>query len=109
MTPAPGGWLGGLCALVAIFLPSLLLVRGVLPFWERLRRAPMAQAALRGTNAVVVGLLLAALYDPVWTKAIHGGPEFIVGLAAFGLLHFWKIPPWLVILFATAAGLVFLG
>jgi chromate transporter len=109
MSPGPGGWLGGLWALIAIFLPSLLLVQGVLPFWESLRRAPMAQAALRGTNAAVVGLLLAALYNPVWTKAIHDVPEFILGLAAFGLLHFWKTPPWLVVLLASAAGLLLLG
>jgi chromate transporter len=109
MAPAPGGWLGGLWALVAIFLPSVLLVQGALPFWETLRRMPAAQAALRGTNAVVVGLLLAALYDPVWTKGIHGVADFIVGLAAFGLLHFWKAPPWLVVGLSLAAGLAFLG
>ncbi|WP_431190024.1 chromate efflux transporter [Desulfurivibrio dismutans] len=107
--PTPGGWLGGLWALLAIFLPALLLVQGVLPFWESLRRAPVAQAALRGTNAAVVGLLLAALYDPVWTKAIHTPPDFILGLAAFGLLHFWKAPPWLVVLLASAAGFILLG
>jgi chromate transporter len=109
MAPAPGGWLGGLWALVAIFLAPLLLVQGVLPFWESLRRVPAAQAALRGTNAAVVGLLLAALYNPVWTKGILNTSDFIIGLAAFGLLHFWKAPPWLVVLLATAAGLVFLG
>lgn len=109
MTPAPGGWLGGLWALVAIFLPSVLLVQGALPFWERLRRMPAAQAALRGTNAAVVGLLLAALYNPVWSKGIHSAADMIVGLAAFGLLHFWKAPPWLVVGLALAAGAVFLG
>jgi chromate transporter len=108
MTAGAGGWLGGLWALAAIFLPSVLLVHGALPFWEGLRRMPAAQAALRGTNAAVVGLLLAALYDPVWTKGIHGAADFIVGLAAFGLLHFWKAPPWLVVGLSLAAGLVFL-
>lgn len=109
MTVGPGGWIGGLLALVAIFLPSVLLVQGALPFWETLRQMPMAQAALRGTNAAVVGILLAAMYDPVWTKGIHGPADLIVGLAAFGLLHFWKTPPWLVVLLATLAGLVYLG
>jgi chromate transporter len=84
-------------------------VQGALPFWETLRRMPAAQAALRGTNAAVVGLLLAALYDPVWTKGIHGAADIIVGLAALGLLHFWKAPPWLVVALATVAGLVYLG
>jgi len=109
MTAGPGGWLGGLWTLVAVFLPSLLLVQGVLPFWARLSRIPLAQAALRGTNAAVVGLLLAALYDPVWTRGILGTTDFIIGLAAFGLLHFWKTAPWLVVALATAAGTLLLG
>ncbi len=109
MTVVPGGWIGGLWALVAIFLPSALLVQGALPFWETLRQMPAAQAALRGTNAAVVGILLAEMYDPVWTKGIHGPADVIVGLAVFGLLHFWKAPPWLVVVLATLAGLVYLG
>ncbi|MDO3380265.1 chromate efflux transporter [Geoalkalibacter halelectricus] len=109
MAFGPGGWIGGLWALVAIFLPSVLLVQGALPFWETLRRIPTAQAALRGTNAAVVGILLAAMYDPVWTKGIHGPADVIVGLAAFGLLHFWKTPPWLVVILASLVGLVYLG
>ncbi len=109
MTVGPGGWLGGLWAVVAIFLPSLLLVQGVLPFWAKLSRIPLAQAALRGTNAAVVGLLLAALYDPVWSKGIQEPADFIIGLAAFGLLHFWKTAPWLVVALATAAGALLLG
>lgn len=109
MTVGPGGWLGGLWAVIAIFLPSLLLVQGVLPFWAKLSRIPLAQAALRGTNAAVVGLLLAALYDPVWSKGIQEPADFIIGLAAFGLLHFWKTAPWLVVALATAAGALLLG
>lgn len=109
MTVGPGGWLGGLWAVIAIFLPSLLLVQGVLPFWAKLSRIPLAQAALRGTNAAVVGLLLAALYDPVWSKGIQEPTDFIIGLAAFGLLHFWKTAPWLVVALATAAGALLLG
>ena len=109
MTVGPGGWLGGLWALAAIFLPSVLIVHGALPFWETLRRMPAAQAALRGTNAAVVGILLAALYDPVWTKGIHGPKDFIIALGAFGLLHFWNTQPWLVVALATATGAVFLS
>lgn len=109
MTPSPNGWVGGLLCLVAVFLPSLLLVQGALPFWEKLRQSPTAQAALRGTNAAVVGLLLAAFFDPVWSKGIHGAADLIVALAAFGLLHFWKPPPWMVVVLATVAGLLFLG
>lgn len=104
MHAEPRGWLGGAWCVVAVFVPSFLLVIGVMPFWETLRRKSVAQAALKGTNAAVVGLLLAALYDPVWTSAIHGPREFILALAAFGLLVFWKRPPWLVVLFAAAGG-----
>ena len=95
--PRPGGWAGAILCLGAIFLPSGLLVVGVLPFWESLRRRPAAQAALRGANATVVGLLLAALYQPVWTASVHAPADFIVVSAAFALLVFWKMPPWLVV------------
>ena len=74
MGPAPNGWWGATICLVAIFLPSLLLVVGALPFWDVLRRRVDVQSALRGVNSAVVGLLLAALYDPVWTSAIHSAP-----------------------------------
>ncbi len=109
MTVGPGGWMGGLLALVAIFIPSLLLVQGALPFWNILRREPAAQAALRGTNAAVVGILLAALYNPVWINGIHGPHHFIIALGAFGLLQFWKTPPWLVVGLAMMVGMVFLN
>lgn len=107
--PRPGGWVGAVLALVAIYLPTGLLVVGVLPFWDGLRRRPNAQAALRGANAAVVGLLLAAFYQPVWTSAVHAPADFILALAAFGLLVFWKCPPWLVVGLAAAAGLCFLA
>jgi len=106
MTVGSGGWFGGLLALIAIFIPSLLLVQGALPFWDVLRRASAAQAALRGTNAAVVGILLAALYNPVWIKGIHGSEDFLIAIGAFGLLHFWKTPPWLVVALALIAGMV---
>ena len=106
--PRTGGWPGGLLCLAAIYLPSGLLVLGVLPFWENLRQRPGAQAALRGANATVVGLLLAALYRPVWTSSMHTPAELALALAGFGLLVLWKWPPWLVVAVAAAAGQLFL-
>ena len=102
MRPWPNGWAGAALALVAVFLPSFLLVVGALPFWDALRAQARFQAVLRGVNAAVVGLLLAALYHPVWTSAIEGPADFALALAAFGLLVLWKAPPWLVVA-ATAA------
>jgi chromate transporter len=97
MGPGPNGWAGGLICLVAIFLPSFLLLIGVLPFWDGLRRRPAVQSALRGVNAAVVGLLLAALYKPVWTSAIFAPADFAIGIVAFLLLALWAVPPWLVV------------
>jgi chromate transporter len=104
MEPRPNGWVGAALALAAIFLPAFLLVVGALPFWDALRARPAFQAALRGINAAVVGLLLAALYHPVWTSAIHAPSDFALALAAFGLLVWWRLPPWLVVAFAAAGG-----
>lgn len=104
MNHAPSGWLGGLIGLLAIFAPSFLLVVGVLPFWERLRRNVRTQAALLGVNAAVVGLLLAALYQPVWTSAIYGPQDFALALVALVALMFWKLPPWLVVIGSGVAG-----
>lgn len=104
----PNGVAGATLALVAIFLPSFLMLIGVLPFWDALRARPAAQAALRGVNAAVVGLLAAALYTPVWTSAILSAADLALGLAAFGLLVWWRVPPWLVVVL-TALGGVALG
>jgi chromate transporter len=104
MEPKPNGWIGASICLVAIFLPSFLLVIGALPFWEELRRRPLAQAALRGVNAAVVGLLLAALYQPVWTVGITSAADFALAVAAFLLLFMWQTPPWLVVILSAAAG-----
>jgi chromate transporter len=98
------GWSGALLGLVAIFLPSFLLVVGALAFWDSLRSKSSFQSALSGINAAVVGLLLAALYNPVWTSAIHRPSDFALGLVAFGLLKFWKWPPWLVVVLTAAGG-----
>jgi chromate transporter len=104
MGPQPNGWAGAAICLVAIFLPSFLLVIGVLPFWQALRGKPFAQSALAGVNAAVVGLLLAALYNPVWLAAIMGPLDFAVALTAFLLLAVWKTPPWAVVVLCAVAG-----
>lgn len=104
MTLPPNGWLGGILCLVAIFLPSFLLVVGALPMWAALRGRPGTQAALAGINAGVVGLLLAALYDPVWSSAIHSRADFGLALASFILLAFWRVSPVLVVAFSAAGG-----
>lgn len=98
------GWAGGLVCLVAIFLPAFLLIVGALPFWEALRRRAAIQSTLAGINAGVVGLLAAALYDPVWTGAIHSRADFGLALAAFGLLQFAKVSPLVVVALAALGG-----
>lgn len=104
MHQAPNGWIGAAWALAAVFFPSFLLVVGALPFWEQLRLRASFQAALRGINAAVVGLLLAALYDPVWSSAIKSHADFGLALLSFGLLAFWKLPPWLVVVLTALGG-----
>jgi chromate transporter len=99
----PNGWLGALICLAGIFASSFLLVIGPLPFWDALRKFRPMRSALIGVNAAVVGLLLAFLYDPVWTNAITSKADFGLALAGFVLLAFWKVPPWLVVVL-TAAG-----
>jgi chromate transporter len=106
MGPTPNGWEGAILCLAAMFLPAFLLVIGPLPFWDELRRRPWAQSALRGVNAAVVGLLLAALYNPVWTSGITSAADFALAVAAFLLLFMWKTPPWLVVVFCALGGAV---
>jgi chromate transporter len=103
MQPGPNGWVGGLICLLAIYLPSFLLLVGVLPYWDALRRRAGVQSALKGVNAAVVGLLLAALYTPVWTSAILGPADFAIGIAAFLLLALWRVPPWIVVALGAAS------
>jgi chromate transporter len=102
MASPPNGWSGGVACLLAIYLPSFLLLLGVLPFWDGLRTRPGVRAALAGVNAAVVGLLLAALYTPVWTSAIDGPADFAIAVVAFLLLVMWRVPPWLVVLLGAA-------
>ncbi|MSQ26928.1 MAG: chromate efflux transporter [Dehalococcoidia bacterium] len=104
MGPEPNGWQGAAIALVAIFLPSFFLVFGILPFWDDLRARSQVRSALGGVNAAVVGILLAALYTPLWTSAIVRPPDFALGIAAFGLLMFWRVPPLVVVLFCAVGG-----
>jgi chromate transporter len=105
MGPAPNGWAGAALCLVAIYAPSILLVLGVTPFWNALRGRSEAQGALKGANAAVVGLLAAALYNPVWTTAVSTPTDVGLVLAAFLLLAAWRAPPWLVVgLTAVVAG-----
>jgi chromate transporter len=104
MNAAPSGWSGGAIALGAIFLPAFLLVAGALPFWEALRHNARMQAALAGVNAAVVGLLVAALYRPVWTSAIHGPGDVLLAAAALAALVVLKLPPWLVVAACGVAG-----
>jgi chromate transporter len=100
-----GGWWAAALCLVAVFAPSFLLVVGGLPYWEDLRRRAWAQSALRGVSAAVVGLLLAALYHPVWTEGIRAPQDFALAIAAFLALYMWNVTPWLVVLAcALAAG-----
>ena len=101
-----GNWTGGLALLLAIFLPAFLLVVGALPYWETLRQRDGIQRAMAGINAAVVGILLAALYDPVWTSAIHTRADFGLALAAFGLLVHARLSPVLVVLLCAVGGWV---
>ncbi|AZF54096.1 Chromate transport protein ChrA [Pseudomonas sp. R4-34-07] len=107
MTHAPTGWLGGLIGLLAIFAPSFLLIFGALPFWASLRHSPRTQAALAGVNAAVVGLLLAALYRPVWTSAIFSVYDLALAVLALAALMLMKLPPWLVVIGCSLLGALF--
>lgn len=100
----PTGLLGAAICIVGIFLPSFLLIIGVLPFWEKIRRYRTLQAVIKGINATVVGLLIAALYDPIWVSTIHTTRDFALAIAAFGLLQFWRTPPWIVVILGAIAG-----
>ena len=104
MGPAPNGLAGAAIALVALLLPGMLLVYGMLPFWDAMRTRPAAQAAMRGTNAAVVGILGAAIYHPVWISAVLTPRDFALALGGFLLLVVWKMPPWVVVVLLAAAG-----
>lgn len=104
MRPGPYAWINGLWCLLAIFLPAWLILGAALPFWDQLRQKGWMQAAMRGANAAVVGVLLAALYSPVGTGSIQSVSDVAIVLVALVLLQIWKIPAWLVVLVTAAAG-----
>ncbi|MDR5875911.1 chromate efflux transporter [Halomonas sp. CUBES01] len=106
LIPSGGSLLTATLALLAIFLPGFLLLVGVLPFWNHFRQWQWAQALMRGANAAVVGILGAALYDPVWTSAIVGAPEFALALTGFLLLSVWKLPAWAVVIVVAFGGVL---
>ena len=106
VAPPLNGLAGAAIALVALLLPGMLLVYGMLPFWDALRTRPAAQAAMRGTNAAVVGILGAALYSPVWTSAVLTPHDFAIALTGFLLLTVWKVPPWIVVVLLAGVGLL---
>lgn len=99
------GAAGAVVFTLAIFLPGCLLIMGAIPFWHQLRSRPKIQGALKGVNAAVVGLLLAAFYDPVFTSAVRGAGDFALALVLFVLLVWWKLPPWLIVLLGLLGGL----
>jgi chromate transporter len=104
VTPEPHGLAGAVLGLVGIFLPGILVLLGALPFWDSFRRRAGTQAMMRGVNAAVVGLLGAALYNPVWTTTVHTPRDFGIALVGFVLLVAWRAPPLVVVAFSAAAG-----
>lgn len=104
--PEPNGLIGGGIALIAVFLPGFLILLGVIPFWDSFRQRESAQALMKGANAAVVGILGAALYDPVFTSAIVGPYQFALALTCFVLLMAWKTAPWIVVLVAATGGVL---
>ncbi|HEY9154711.1 MAG TPA: chromate transporter, partial [Opitutaceae bacterium] len=97
-------WLGGFWCLFGIFAPAWLLIGGTLPFWHSLRGKTWMQAGLRGANAAVVGVLLAAFYNPVWLQGVRDTHDVAAAFVLFALLEIWRLPPWLMVLLAAAAG-----
>ncbi|MER2119804.1 MAG: chromate transporter [Solibacillus sp.] len=102
------GWQGGVVATVAIFLPAFLLVVGALPFWDQLRNHPKITGAIMGMNAAVIGILIAALYSPIWTSSILEANDFALAVVLFSMLAYWKMPPWIVVVTGAVTGLVLL-
>ncbi|GLB59472.1 chromate transporter [Cytobacillus sp. NCCP-133] len=100
------GWQGGLLATAAIFLPALLLILGTLPFWNTLRRNPKIKGALMGVNGAVVGILIAAFYNPIWTSSILEPVDFAFAAALFSMLVYWKLPPWVIVVTGAIGGIV---
>ena len=102
------GWQGGILATFAIFLSAFLLVIGALPFWDQLRNHPKITGAIMGVNAAVIGILIAALYTPIWMSSILEAKDFALAVILFSMLSYWKLPPWIVVVTGAVAGFVFL-
>lgn len=100
------GWIGGLLATVAIFLPAFLLVFGTLPFWDGLRRNSKVKGALMGVNAAVVGILISAFYTPIWSSSILTPMDFAFAATLFSMLAFWKLSPWIIVVTGVIGGIV---
>lgn len=100
------GWKGGLLATFAIFLPAFLLILGTLPFWDSLRQNTKIKGALMGVNAAVVGILISAFYQPIWTSSIFQPIDFALAAVLFSMLVFWKLPPWVIVLAGAVGGLL---
>jgi len=98
------GWQGGFIATIAVFLPAFLLILGALPFWDRLRNNPKVKGAIMGVNAAVVGILISALYHPIWTSSILTPIDFALASILFSMLVYWKLPPWIVVLTGAIGG-----
>ncbi|MGJ7922875.1 chromate efflux transporter [Neobacillus sp. LXY-4] len=101
---AINGWQGGVIATIAIFLPAFLLIFGTLPFWNSLRKSPKVTGVLMGVNAAVVGILISAFYDPIWTTSIISPKDFAFAAILFSLLTYWKLPPWVIVLIGAIVG-----
>jgi chromate transporter len=105
VSPSPHGLTGAALGLIGIFLPGVLILMGTLPFWETFRKRARAQAVMRGINAAVVGLLGAALYNPVWTSAVQTSGDFGIALVGFVLLTVWRAPPLVVVVISALGGI----
>ncbi len=98
------GWQGGLVATIAVFLPAFLLILGALPFWDALRNNPKIKGAIMGVNAAVVGILISALYNPIWTSSILAPADFALAAILFSMLVYWKLPPWMIVVSGAIGG-----
>lgn len=98
------GWRGGILATIAIFLPGFLLIIGSLPFWNPLRKNPKIAGALMGVNAAVVGILIAAFYNPIWTSTIIEAIDFVFAAILYSMLAYWKLPPWVIVVTGAIGG-----
>jgi len=103
---SPHGLAGAALGVIGIFLPGMLILLGTLPFWESFRKRTVAQAVMRGVNAAVVGLLAAALYNPLWTSSVRTSGDFGLALVGFVLLSAWRAPPLLVVIISALGGII---